>query len=131
MDNKTSYAQRYNATVLRNIRIKCVERETSIPKIEKALGYGNGSISGWSKAKRLAPMDRIEAVARLLECRVSDLTTDEDAKSPAPDEGEADDTAEFNRILSVLGPDQRKQLLDFGHALVIVYEAQGSGSKSP
>ena len=63
----------YNIELLRRIRVKCVEQSTSIPKIEKALGYGNGSISGWAKAKRRAPMERVEAVAGYLGCDVSDL----------------------------------------------------------
>ena len=66
-------ASEYNALLLRNIRVRCVEMNTSIPKIEKALGYGNGAISGWSKAKRYAPMSRIEAVAEYLGCTVSEL----------------------------------------------------------
>ena len=111
MDNKLSYAQIFNATVLRNIRIKCAECETSIPKIEKALGYGNGSISGWSKAKRLAPMDRIEAVARLLGCRVSDLTTKEETKSPAPKEGEADISSKITEFLLSLPKDRLRGIL--------------------
>lgn len=63
----------YNALLLKNIRVRCIEMNTSIPKIEKALGYGNGAISGWSKAKRYAPMSRIEAVAEYLGCTVSEL----------------------------------------------------------
>lgn len=59
-------AKEYNEAILQRIRVKCVENNTSIPKIEKALGYGNGSISGWKNAKKRAPMERVEAVAGFL-----------------------------------------------------------------
>lgn len=71
-----------NETILTNIRQLCVVKRTSIPKIEKALGYGNGSISGWAKAKKRAPQDRVEAVARFLGVTADDLLSEKE-KSPA------------------------------------------------
>ena len=56
-------AQLRNAIILENIRVLCVRNKTSIPKIEKALGYGNGAVSGWVKAKKPAPMERVSAIA--------------------------------------------------------------------
>lgn len=51
-------------------------------------------------------------------------------KSPAPKEGEAD-RDELIRILSVLDPAEREQLLAHGRTLVIAHEAKGTGPKSP
>jgi transcriptional regulator with XRE-family HTH domain len=56
----------YNDSVLERIRQLCVKRGTSITKIEKTLGYGNGTVSGWTKAKKKAPYDRVEAIAKHL-----------------------------------------------------------------
>ena len=67
----------YNASVLMRIRQMCIERGTSITKIEKALGYGNGTVSGWKNAKKKAPYDRIVAIAEFLDVPVSQLTGDE------------------------------------------------------
>ena len=131
MNDQVSYAKAYNDTLLQNIRIKCVEHGTSIPKVEKALGYGNGSISGWTKAKRMVPMDRVEAIAAHFECEVEDLTGADKKKNPAPANGDEERRAEFNQILEVLGPAEREQLLAFGRALVIAHEAQDAGPKSP
>lgn len=63
----------YNKAILDNIRRQCVGKDLSIPKIEKALGYGNGSVSGWSKAKKRAPMDRVEAITHYLGCSINDI----------------------------------------------------------
>ena len=68
----------YNASVLMRIRQICVERSTSITKIEKALGYGNGTVSGWKNAKKKAPYDRIVAIADFLNVPVSQLTGKEE-----------------------------------------------------
>lgn len=75
MDEKTIRENaEFNRALLIRLRQKCVEKGTSITRIEEALGFGNGSISsGWAKAKRKAPIDRIEAVAGFLECSVDEL----------------------------------------------------------
>ena len=65
-----------NAQILSNIRMLCIEKKTSIPKIEKALGYGNGSVSGWNKAKKLAPMERVKSIAEYLGVSVDVLTSE-------------------------------------------------------
>lgn len=64
----------YNEAVLNRIRQLAVRRGTSITKIEKALNYGNGTVSGWTKAKKKAPHERVEAIARYLEVPTVALT---------------------------------------------------------
>lgn len=64
----------YNEAVLERIRQLCTRRGTSITKIEKALGYGNGTVSGWTRAKKKAPHDRIEAIAKHLNVPTVALT---------------------------------------------------------
>ena len=72
----------YNEAVLQRIRQICARRGTNISKIEKALGYGNGTVSGWTKAKKQAPYDRIVAIAEHLEVPVSALTGDKMPDTP-------------------------------------------------
>lgn len=64
----------YNEAVLMRIREICIRRNTSITKIEKALGYGNGSVSGWKNAKRKAPLERVVAIADFLDVPTMALT---------------------------------------------------------
>ena len=64
----------YNEAVLMRIRQLCVRRKTSITKIEKALGYGNGTVSGWKNAKKKAPLERVVAIAEYLNVPVVALT---------------------------------------------------------
>ena len=82
----------YNAAILQRIRVKCVEQNTSIPKIEKALGYGNGAISSWKNAKRVAPIERVQAVADYLhipvESLVENISIDEQKEKPATVDGD-------------------------------------------
>lgn len=65
--------KRRNAIILSNIRVLCVQNKTSITKLEKELGYGNGSVSGWKNAKRPAPSDRVKAIADYFNVFVGDL----------------------------------------------------------
>ena len=75
----------YNEAVLTRIRQLCARKGTSITRIEKALGYGNGTVSGWTKAKKKAPYDRIEAIARFLEIPTVGLTGEGSPARPEPD----------------------------------------------
>jgi len=88
----------YNETLVLRIKQLCVEHNTSIPKIEKELGYGNGSIPSWRTAKKRAPHDRVEAVANRFGVSMDWLTRPREEKKPAP-EGEQD--AELNEIMEL------------------------------
>lgn len=69
-----SEIREYNQAVLTRIRELCVRRNTSITKIEKELGFGNGTVSGWKNAKRKAPLNRVVAIAEHLRVPVIALT---------------------------------------------------------
>lgn len=73
-----------NAIILENIRVLCVRNKTSIPKIEKALGYGNGSVSGWKNAKKSAPMERVKSIADYLGVSVEALINEDGANFMPP-----------------------------------------------
>ena len=67
-------------------RIKeiCKSRGISVSKIEKELGFGNGTIGKWGKSGRTPTYDRIYAVAEYLGVPVSELTGE---KNTDPQEG--------------------------------------------
>ena len=78
-------AQLRNAIILENIRVLCVRNKTSIPKVEKALGYGNGAVSGWVKAKKPAPLERVAAIADYFNVSVESLINEDGANfTPYP-----------------------------------------------
>lgn len=78
---ETLLAQLKNAIILENIRVLCVRNKTSIPKLEKALGYGNGAVSGWVKAKKPAPMERVAAIADYFGVSVESLINEDESNS--------------------------------------------------
>ena len=55
-----------NETIVDRIRALCLKNKTSITKIEVELGYANGTIGKWAKAKRKPPLEKVMAVADLL-----------------------------------------------------------------
>lgn len=101
----------YNEAVLQRIRQLCARRGTNISKIEKTLGYGNGTVSGWTKAKKQAPYDRIVAIAEHLEVPVSALTGAEMPAMPKHDGLSLED------IKAWVGSAEREELLDLMGAI--------------
>ena len=78
MDDKTArYNAAINARLISNIRAVCALRKTSIPKIEQALGYGNGAITAWKNAKKLAPTRRVNEIADFLNVSADSLYREE------------------------------------------------------
>lgn len=41
--------QKPGHSVVKAIKLLCVEHDTSIPKLEKELGFGNGTIYNWDE----------------------------------------------------------------------------------
>ena len=41
--------QKEGHSIIKSIKLLCNENNTSIPKLEKILGFGNGSIYNWDK----------------------------------------------------------------------------------
>lgn len=57
--------------MVERIRKLCKQNGTSITKLEVQLGFGNGAIGKWKKAK--APYDRLQMVAAALGVTVDEL----------------------------------------------------------
>ena len=62
--------------MLDKIKALCKEKKTSISKLEKQLGFGNGVIGRWDKS--VPSYERLAAVANALDVPVSYLTGETD-----------------------------------------------------
>ena len=77
--------------MLDKIKAICKEKKTSISKLEKQLGFGNGVIGRWDKS--VPSYERLAAVANALDVPVSYLTGETDdpsagiKKGPIPKDG--------------------------------------------
>lgn len=77
--------------MLDKIKALCKEKKTSISKLEKQLGFGNGVIGRWDKS--VPSYERLAAVANALDVQVSYLTGETDdpsagiKKGPIPKDG--------------------------------------------
>lgn len=61
--------------IVENIKVLCIENGTSIPKLEKALGFGNGAIYTWKKGS--PSIDKLKCVADYFNVSLSRITGDE------------------------------------------------------
>lgn len=80
--------------MLDKIKALCKEKKTSISKLEKQLGFGNGVIGRWDKS--VPSYERLAAVANALDVPVAYLTGETDdpsvgIKKERPADGEAPD----------------------------------------
>ena len=88
------------------IKRLCKEKKTTIAAIERACGFGNGSIRKWDSAS--PAYERIKAVADFLEVPVSELTGEQKEK-PAP---KWDGLKEIDAIFEQLTPSRQAKLLE-------------------
>ena len=65
--------------MLDKIKALCKEKKTSISKLEKQLGFGNGVIGRWDRS--VPSYERLAAVANALDVPVSYLTGETDDPS--------------------------------------------------
>lgn len=78
--------------MLDKIKALCKEKKTSVAKLEKQLGFGNGVIGRWDKS--VPSYERLAAVASALDVSVAYLTGETDdpsagTKEERPADGEA------------------------------------------
>ena len=88
--------------MLDKIKALCKEKKTSISKLEKQLGFGNGVIGRWDKS--VPSYERLAAVANALDVPVSYLTGETDdtsagIKKERPADGEAPDQDKLLEIV--------------------------------
>jgi transcriptional regulator with XRE-family HTH domain len=88
--------------MLDKIKALCKEKKTSISKLEKQLGFGNGVIGRWDKS--VPSYERLAAVANALDVPVAYLTGETDdpsagIKKERPADGEAPDQDKLLEIV--------------------------------
>lgn len=101
--------------MLDKIKALCKEKKTSISKLEKQLGFGNGVIGRWDKS--VPSYERLAAVANALDVPVSYLTGETDdpsagiKKDPVPKDGAV--SQEKQLLLDMIDglSDEQKELL--------------------
>ena len=74
------------------IKALCRAQNTSVTKLEAAIGFGNGTIGKWRKAKGAPPIDRLQKVADALGVTVDYLLNGEQKKPATKEEGELTET---------------------------------------
>ena len=107
--------------MLDKIKALCKEKKTSVAKLEKQLGFGNGVIGRWDKS--VPSYERLAAVASALDVSVAYLTGETDdpsagIKEERPADGEAlspEDKALLTWFHS-LPQEKREALLNLGDA---------------
>ena len=62
------------------IKMLCRSKNTSVTKLEAALGFGNGTVGKWKTAKSDPPIDKLQKIADYLDVSVSYLLTGENKK---------------------------------------------------
>jgi transcriptional regulator with XRE-family HTH domain len=101
--------------MLDKIKALCKEKKTSISKLEKQLGFGNGVIGRWDKS--VPSYERLAAVANALDVPVAYLTGEADdlsagiKKDPIPKDGAV--SQEKQLLLDMIDglSDEQKELL--------------------
>ena len=96
------------------IRVSCKSRNSSITKMEKDLGFANGTVGKWANGKRYPPKDKLLLVADFLQISIEELMGQEPAQKekPAPGEGSGLD-ARFDVLLSQMTDADRADLLEY------------------
>ena len=100
--------------MLDKIKALCKEKKTSISKLEKQLGFGNGVIGRWDKS--VPSYERLAAVANALDVPVSYLTGETDdpsagiKKDPIPNDEAVSSAAQ--EILDFLDSASGEELAD-------------------
>lgn len=70
--------------MVEKIKDLCRQNGTSLFKLEKELGFGNGTIGKWGKNGRLPTYNRMKMVADYFGITVEDLTGEAKEKAPTP-----------------------------------------------
>lgn len=100
--------------MLDKIKALCKEKKTSISKLEKQLGFGNGVIGRWDKS--VPSYERLAAVANALDVPVAYLTGETDdpsagiKKDPIPKDGAVSSAAQ--ELLGFLDSASGEELAD-------------------
>lgn len=94
--------------MVETIRELCKSAGTSITRLEVELGWGNGTIGKWKKAKSAPPVDKLGKIADYFGVSVEYLLGTETKKEPTAEGGElSGKDMKFVEIVSSLGRDMQ------------------------
>ncbi len=96
------------------IRTLCKSRGTSITKLEKKLGYGNGIIGKWAKSDKPPRYDRISRVAKELGVTPEFLLSGEKEEPPAQS-GEPlniHTVQDWKRVIDKMSQEECKEVME-------------------
>ena len=99
-----------NKEIVEKIRTICRDKDTSITKLEESLGWSNGYIGKWAKAKKRPSIEKLSVVAECLNVPISDLTGEIDIKNPASETGDGSE-AELIQLFRLLPDDLKAGML--------------------
>lgn len=104
-------------TLVEKIKIECKKKKMSLAALERACGFGNGSIRKWDTSP--TSLERITKVAAVLEIPISNLLDEspENEKSPATNEGDKA-LEEFEVLFNQLSPEQKERELAYLRSLL-------------
>lgn len=109
--------------MLDKIKALCKEKKTSVAKLEKQLGFGNGVIGRWDKS--VPSYERLAAVASALDVSVAYLTGETDdpsagIKEERPADGEAltDKQKEAVEFIKSLSDDDLRRFIAAAKAML-------------
>jgi hypothetical protein len=108
-------------TLVEKIKTLCDDRHTNFAALERALGFGGGSIRKWDKATPSG--DRLAAVADHFDVSVDFLLGREKIPVILSDNGQR----QVDEIFSQLSPDNRAKLLEL--ALLYLSSQNKNGEK--
>lgn len=98
------------------IRVSCKSRNSSITKMEKDLGFANGTVGKWANGKRYPPKDKLLLVADFLQISIEELMGQDPAQKekPAPGEGSGLDAKAKATLdkMKKLSPEQQAAFWD-------------------
>lgn len=107
------------------IRVSCKSRNSSITKMEKDLGFANGTVGKWANGKRYPPKDKLSLVADFLQISIEELMGEEQKEKPAPGGSELD--AAFSAVLDQLTAEERAEVLEYAKFKVASRKENSNG----
>ena len=102
-------------TIVERIKILCKKHNTSIPKLEKEFGFGNGAIYKWDVSR--PTVDKVQKVAEYFGATIDSLVREAD--NPLPENRES-----FNKgsLLKLI----RESDMNVGQVITVLDQAKSA-----
>ena len=103
-----------NKEIVEKIRTICRDKDTSITKLEESVGWSNGYVGKWAKAKKRPSIEKLSVVAEFLGVPISELTGETDTKNPVSETetGKVPTIQDWKDFLSTFSKEELKAVID-------------------